>query len=62
MSAALEWLANTALSLGLVLIVILLLRRTVGRWLGAETAYRLWLLVPLHLAVATFLQASPTPG
>ncbi|MGD8379701.1 MAG: TonB family protein [Gammaproteobacteria bacterium] len=62
MSAALEWLANTALSLGLVLTVILLLRRTVGRWLGAETAYRLWLLVPLHLAVATFLQASPTPG
>lgn len=54
MTACLHWLADTTVSLSLLVALLLLIRRPVARYIGAVTAYRLWLLVPFHLA-APFL-------
>lgn len=51
---SLHWLADATVSLSLFLALLLLVRRPVARHIGAVTAYRLWLLVPLHIA-APFL-------
>ncbi|HET9680230.1 MAG TPA: M56 family metallopeptidase, partial [Gammaproteobacteria bacterium] len=45
----LGWLADTSVSLSVVLLLLLCLRKPLARWLGAEYAYYLWLLAPLHL-------------
>lgn len=52
MNALLGWLADTTVSLTFLLAVLLLIRGPAARLLGAATAYRLWLLVPLHLAAS----------
>ncbi|HET6725638.1 MAG TPA: TonB family protein [Gammaproteobacteria bacterium] len=49
MTPLLNWLAGMSLSAGLVLLLIFCLRKPLARWLGAEYAYYLWLLVPLHV-------------
>jgi beta-lactamase regulating signal transducer with metallopeptidase domain len=49
MMVLLNWLANISMSAALVLLMILCLRKPLRHWLGAEYAYCLWLLVPLHL-------------
>ncbi|HET8635784.1 MAG TPA: TonB family protein [Acidobacteriaceae bacterium] len=49
MTPLLDWLAGMSLSAGLVLVLIFCLRKPLSRWLGAEYAYCLWLLIPLHL-------------
>lgn len=48
MTSLLDWLAGMSLSAGLVLLLIFCLRKPLSRWLGAEYAYCLWLLIPLH--------------
>lgn len=48
MTPLLNWLAGMSVSAGLVLLLIFGLRKPLSRWLGAEYAYCLWLLVPLH--------------
>jgi TonB family protein len=54
MTACLQWLIDFTVSLSLLVALLLLIRRPVARHIGAVTTYRLWLLVPLHLA-APFL-------
>ncbi len=54
MTACLQWLIDATVSLSLLVALLVLIRRPVARYIGAVTAYRLWLLVPLHLA-APFL-------
>lgn len=51
MTTSLHWLADTTVSLSLLLALLVLIRRPVARHIGAVTAYRLWLLVPLHVAI-----------
>lgn len=51
MNAGLAWLAESTVSVSLVIALLLVARRRVARHFGAATAYRLWLLVPAHLAV-----------
>lgn len=48
MMPLLDWLAGMCLSAVFVLLLIFCLRKPLSRWLGAEYAYCLWLLVPLH--------------
>jgi len=61
----LAWLINATVATSLASIAVLLLRRTLQRWLGAEIAYRLWMVVPLAAIVAVFslpqFAAAPTP-
>lgn len=54
MSTCLQWLIDATVSSSLLVALLLLIRRPVARHMGSVTAYRLWLLVPLHLA-APFL-------
>lgn len=54
MSASMQWLVHATVSLSLILSLLLLIRRSVAHRIGAVTAYRLWILVPVHLA-APFL-------
>ena len=51
---------NLLISLTLALVLVLVLRRIVRRWLGAGSAYGLWVLVPLAL-IATLLP-NPQPS
>jgi bla regulator protein BlaR1 len=59
----LAWLINATIATSLASISVLLLRRILQRWLGAEIAYRLWMVVPLAAIVAVFSppQFAPAP-
>jgi TonB family protein len=59
----LAWLINATVATSLASIAVLLLRRILQRWLGAEIAYRLWMVVPLAAIVAVFSppQLAPVP-
>lgn len=50
----LAWLINATVATSLACIAVLLLRKVLQRWLGAEIAYRLWMVVPLAAIVALF--------
>ena len=49
MSGALVWLFDTLVYTGLLIALVLLLRRPVARWFGAQLAYALWCLPLLRL-------------
>jgi beta-lactamase regulating signal transducer with metallopeptidase domain len=57
----LAWLINATVATSLAGIAILLLRKPLQRWLGAEIAYRLWVILPLAALAAFFSlpQAAP---
>ena len=59
----LAWLINATVATSLASIAVLLLRKVLQRWLGAEIAYRLWMVVPLAAVVALFSppQLMPAP-
>ena len=59
----LAWLINATVATSLASIAVLLLRKLLQRWLGAEIAYRLWMVVPLAAIVAVFSppQFAPAP-
>ncbi len=50
----LAWLINATVATSLASIAVQLLRKLLQRWLGAEIAYRLWVVVPLAAIVALF--------
>jgi TonB family protein len=58
----LAWLINATIATSLASIAVLLLRKLLQRWLGAEIAYRLWVVVPLAAIAAMFSppQFAPT--
>ena len=59
----LAWLINATVATSLASIAVLLLRRILQRWLGAEIAYRLWIVLPLATLAACFsLPQAATPA
>src|SRR5690349_19794657 len=50
----LAWLINATVATSIAGIAILLLRKPLQRWLGAEIAYRLWIALPLATLAAFF--------
>ena len=61
----LAWLINATVATSMAALAVLLLRKTLQHWLGAEIAYRLWMVVPLAAIVAMFsppqFATTPTP-
>jgi len=50
----LAWLIDATFATSLATVAIVLLRRQLQRWLGAQIAYRLWIAVPLAAVAACF--------
>lgn len=46
-----EWLADTLVMTGALMLVVLLVRRPVGRWFGPHAAYALWALPMIRLVL-----------
>jgi beta-lactamase regulating signal transducer with metallopeptidase domain len=57
----LAWLINSTVATSLACVAVLLLRKLLQRWLGAEIAYRMWVVVPLAAIVAQFSPPQFTP-
>lgn len=57
MTALIQWIVDSTLSLTALLVLLLVIRRHVARHLGAGTAYCLWLLVPVHLTATLLVPA-----
>ncbi|HTD28088.1 MAG TPA: M56 family metallopeptidase [Xanthomonadaceae bacterium] len=55
----LAWLINATVATSIACAAVLLLRKPMRRWLGAEIAYRLWIVLPLA-AFAAFLSLPRT--
>jgi beta-lactamase regulating signal transducer with metallopeptidase domain len=58
----LAWLINATVATSLASIAILLLRKPLQRWLGAEIAYRLWIVLPLATLAAYFSLPQMAPA
>jgi beta-lactamase regulating signal transducer with metallopeptidase domain len=60
----LAWLINATVATSIACVAILLLRKPMQRWLGAEIAYRLWIVLPLATLAAFFSlpHAAPVEG
>jgi beta-lactamase regulating signal transducer with metallopeptidase domain len=50
----LAWLINATVATSVATLAILLLRKPLQRWLGAQIAYRLWIALPLATIAACF--------
>ena len=46
-----QWLTDTLLMTGLLMVLVLVIRRPVGRWFGAGAAYALWTLPMIRLVL-----------
>ncbi len=57
----LAWLINATVATSLAGVAVLLLRMPLQRWLGAEIAYRLWIVLPLAALAACFSMPQPAP-
>ncbi len=55
----LAWLINATVATSLAALAVLLLRKPLQRWLGAEIAYRLWVVLPLAAFAACFSLPQP---
>ena len=58
----LAWLINATVATSLAGLAVLLLRKPLQRWLGAEIAYRLWVVLPLAAFAACFSLPQSTPN
>jgi len=60
----LAWLINATVATSIATIAILILRKPLQRWLGAELAFRLWIVPPLATLAAFFSlpHAAPVHG
>ena len=58
----LAWLIDATLATSLAAIAVLLLRKPLQLWLGAEIAYRMWIVIPLATIGAGFSLPQPTPA
>ncbi len=58
----LAWLINASVATSLASLAVLGLRKILQRWLGAEIAYRLWMVVPLAALVALISPPKWTPA
>ncbi len=58
----LAWLIDATLATSLAALAVLLLRKPLQRFLGAEIAYRLWVVIPLAAIAAGFSLPQPAPS
>jgi TonB family protein len=55
----LAWLIDATVATTLAALAVLVLRKPLQRWLGAEIAYRLWVVIPLASIAACFTLPQP---